>query len=291
MSEDDSSRSKRISLAILDLFSSPVEEFAEILTDQLRFYRWRSALWIAERAKEIREEKGIPKKRVPIKLLLPLLEEGSKEDEDSEMIELWANLLADADSSHNSFDLMCIDYLRNLTAHEAIILKAIGEVYSEEKGGTIVRIIDTLQERLTSRFPGLEITHSTGGNRINLGPEDLLNFDIKIEDCLQNDLKLLWSNCGFISFREHESRVFDAYNFEANEPSYIALQKMGLIGRRHVHLVFHRISDDHKFGIGLSEDPAPWTETTKGVLTLYVYSLSREGQLLWQKVSGQNRGV
>jgi hypothetical protein len=77
----------------------PVAEAIEFLSDKIRFYRFRSAIRTLERAKEITEASGITPKELPLKFLVPFLEDCSLEQEDSPFIEQWAKLLSSASKS------------------------------------------------------------------------------------------------------------------------------------------------------------------------------------------------
>lgn len=86
-----------VSKALSSLLSAPTNEISELIADQVRYFRWKALVRIAERAKEIRNANGMNDKSIPLKVLLPILEEGSKEEESSDMCERWANLLASVD--------------------------------------------------------------------------------------------------------------------------------------------------------------------------------------------------
>ena len=131
MNQDDEIK-KSIIRTIGELITDPAKELSAAVTDQIKYYRWRSLLRISQRASELRKLRGNSDRVVPIKVLIPLLEEGSKEDEDGEMIDIWARLLAGSDSKANSFDLMCIELLGKLTSLEAKIIQSIGEMSGQQ---------------------------------------------------------------------------------------------------------------------------------------------------------------
>jgi hypothetical protein len=84
------------------------EEIGLLLQDQVKFYRFRSQLRILERAEEMLKKSGRTPKAVPYRTLLPILETGATEDDESLSIK-WAALLANAAAepesmaSHPSF--------------------------------------------------------------------------------------------------------------------------------------------------------------------------------------------
>jgi len=108
------------------MLGSPAKELSELIADRVRFWRWKSAIRIMGRAKEIREGEGIQKNGVSLKFFLPFVEEVSKESEiDDEISEMWAHLLVRADKSTTGFDLMCLDLMSSIGAAEAVLLKKI----------------------------------------------------------------------------------------------------------------------------------------------------------------------
>jgi hypothetical protein len=86
--------------AALEPFVGPISESSGIVTDLIRFQRWKVQHWILERAEAFVAARGGRRAYVPLKILVPLLELGSLEDEDdaaaNEMIDRWAALLANA---------------------------------------------------------------------------------------------------------------------------------------------------------------------------------------------------
>lgn len=77
--------------------TEPLETVMGILNDKLQFVRWERKLRLAERGREILDQRGIqgPLRPIPYKLALPIIENASLEDND-ELQDLWANLLASA---------------------------------------------------------------------------------------------------------------------------------------------------------------------------------------------------
>lgn len=108
------------------LLGSPVKELGELLADRVRFWRWKSTVKIIKMANEIRQKEHIGRKEVPLKVFLPLIEEASKESEDQdEVCQLWARLLATSDKETTGFDLVCIDMLKFIGPLEAILLNYV----------------------------------------------------------------------------------------------------------------------------------------------------------------------
>jgi hypothetical protein len=77
------------------IFGLPAAEAGEVLRDILRNYRFRITLGLLEKVKTTTERLGIHPQQVPIKILLPLLEQASLED-DEDLHKRWAALLVNA---------------------------------------------------------------------------------------------------------------------------------------------------------------------------------------------------
>jgi hypothetical protein len=74
---------------------SPASELGEYVADHIRLRRFKSNIRIMEAAERYVAEAGLEPSVIPYKTLVPLLERGSLEDDES-MIEKWAALLANA---------------------------------------------------------------------------------------------------------------------------------------------------------------------------------------------------
>lgn len=76
------------------------DEVGLMLQDRVRMYRFRNQLRMLGRAQEMVTEAGLPTRDVPLRLLLPLLDGASLED-DAGLSDKWAALLANAASSRD----------------------------------------------------------------------------------------------------------------------------------------------------------------------------------------------
>lgn len=77
------------------LVGSPAQEAGELLTDHIRFRRFKTELKILTKAKAELEKAGIESRQVDLKVLAPLIEYSSLESEES-LADKWAALLANA---------------------------------------------------------------------------------------------------------------------------------------------------------------------------------------------------
>src|SRR5947209_3388562 len=78
-----------------------VDEVAEQLRTEIRVYRYGRTLKLLEKAERMAQEAGYTPNAVPIKLLFPLLE-GASFEEDEDLHDMWAALLANAASPENA---------------------------------------------------------------------------------------------------------------------------------------------------------------------------------------------
>jgi hypothetical protein len=116
------------------VFKEPVDEIAGIVTDKLRFIRWKRMVQMADEVNRILEEKKIEDTRaVAPKIALPILEEASLEDDQS-LQSLWNHLLANAmnPSFNDEVRYGFVEMIKNITAIEATILNAFYSVLQRE---------------------------------------------------------------------------------------------------------------------------------------------------------------
>jgi hypothetical protein len=77
------------------IVGSPSIEVSELVSERIRAWRFKRQIKAIQRAQEQLEEAGMDPKTVPLRTLAPLIEGASLEDDD-EMVERWASLLANA---------------------------------------------------------------------------------------------------------------------------------------------------------------------------------------------------
>ena len=76
------------------------DEVAEMWRDQVRVYRYGRQLKLLEKVEKMAQEAGFTPQAVPPKILFPLLE-GASFEEDEDLHTMWAALLANAASTEN----------------------------------------------------------------------------------------------------------------------------------------------------------------------------------------------
>jgi hypothetical protein len=117
------------------VFKEPIEEVTGMVTDKLRFVRWRRLVQMSDDVNNILEDKGINDPRaVPPKLALPIFEEASLE-EDPSLQQLWNHLLANSMNPDFNGELSYgfVDMIKNITAIEVSILDNFYETIKSEE--------------------------------------------------------------------------------------------------------------------------------------------------------------
>src|SRR5580658_1521196 len=104
------------------------DELAEMWRDQVRLYRYDRQLKCVEKAERMAKEAGFTPQAVPPKILFPLLEGASFEDNE-DLHDMWAALLANAASPENAESVRpaFIATLRHMAPDEAKLLNWIYE--------------------------------------------------------------------------------------------------------------------------------------------------------------------
>lgn len=98
-------------------------EFAERIHDEVRLYRFGNQLKLLKKAEKMAQDAGFKPQAVPPKILFPLLEGASFEDNE-DLHTMWAALLANAASPENAETVRpgFIAILRQMSADEAKLL-------------------------------------------------------------------------------------------------------------------------------------------------------------------------
>lgn len=109
------------------LIAAPLMEGTGILTDKIKYWRFKNQIVIIEKARQFLKNKGITvPKKIPIKDITTLLEYASFEEEEI-MQDSWAKLLANTLDPNNKFDACHIfsQLLNQVSVNEFYILKFI----------------------------------------------------------------------------------------------------------------------------------------------------------------------
>ncbi|HTB07608.1 MAG TPA: Abi-alpha family protein [Bacteroidia bacterium] len=112
------------------LISPTIEEVGLLISDNIKFLRFKNQVKILLKAKDYVENNNISLKEIPIKILVPLLEKASLE-EDENLQDKWANMLVNMVDSETSFQNQIFPHiLSQLSITEYDALK---NVLQEEK--------------------------------------------------------------------------------------------------------------------------------------------------------------
>ena len=147
-----------------------VKEAGGILSDSVKFWRWKNQVSIVLKAKKVIEEKGLSKQAVPLKVLVPLLEASSLE-EDGSIQTKWSNLLANALSGIMEVKPNYVELLKELSPIEVLLLDRLYEEASKESD---------YEKRLNLTFSKEKICQwlSLSSNRFDLIIENLFRLNL-----------------------------------------------------------------------------------------------------------------
>jgi abortive infection alpha-like protein len=124
-------------------------EIAERFRDDVRRYRYARQLACLKKAEQMAKDAGFTPNAVPIKLLFPLLE-GASLEEDEDLHTMWAALLANAASPKNVERARpaFIAILKHLSHDEAVMLK------------WMLDQLPTMAWRIPISYTGMEVAYS-----------------------------------------------------------------------------------------------------------------------------------
>jgi hypothetical protein len=93
--------------------------------EQLRIYRQETLSAITELAAPQLARLKPPKERVPIKFLVPFIEQASLEEPDSDLVKMWANLLVSSVANYNTDNVYYVRLLSQMSSVQARLFEAI----------------------------------------------------------------------------------------------------------------------------------------------------------------------
>jgi hypothetical protein len=122
--------------AITKFFDGIVPDFIKdgvgILSDQVKFWRWNNQVKIITKVQNRIESSGLDKKKIPLKVLVPIIENSSLE-EDENMQNKWANMLANAATGRVAVSPNYAAILNELSPIEVSILEKIFSEVNKEQ--------------------------------------------------------------------------------------------------------------------------------------------------------------
>ena len=121
---------KRADSLLKALLGPAAAEAGELLADRVRLRRFKNQIEILRCADEALRESGLNPREIPLRMLVPLIEHASCE-EDTDIQELWANLIASVSTAsiHGAIQAVSIQVLSSISPFEAVILRFIHADY------------------------------------------------------------------------------------------------------------------------------------------------------------------
>lgn len=116
------------------LFGPSFDEIGGIIADSVKLRRFKNQIKILSKAQDILKEKKIDPKKVSLKVLAPLIEFSSYEEEEK-LQDKWSRLTAHILSGNGDiiFQQNCITILNRLATEEAILLDKLHDILSERR--------------------------------------------------------------------------------------------------------------------------------------------------------------
>lgn len=120
------------------LLGPAISESGQLIGDQIRYRRFKNQVTIFTKAKILLEEKSLNPKQVNLKVLSPLVEYSSLE-EDEKMQTTWANVIANISTydTEQSFNLKCIEILKEITPNEVLFLDFLFKKFKDKEKATL----------------------------------------------------------------------------------------------------------------------------------------------------------
>jgi hypothetical protein len=146
------------------LFGPAIDELGAIFAEPIRMLRFKRSVRLMEKVKRICDETGFEPRAVPLKTLLPILENASLEG-DEDLHDRWANLLANAASPDGPSTVLPSfpDILRQLTTPHAVLMDTLYEmacIQAQASFGTIVNAAAVSSVRLADKSGLLNVANS-----------------------------------------------------------------------------------------------------------------------------------
>ncbi|GAB6181777.1 hypothetical protein JCM14036_30960 [Desulfotomaculum defluvii] len=116
------------------LIKDPLNELSHLVHDNVRYLRVKNQVRILCKAKKFFDKNGLSPKKIPVKVIVPLLENGSLE-EDIFIQDKWTSLLINAADPNNMGNILIsyIEILKQISPEEARILDFLYENNLENK--------------------------------------------------------------------------------------------------------------------------------------------------------------
>ena len=109
------------------LINPPIEELGLLVSDNIRLWRFKNQIRILEKAKKIVDKKKIKIQEIPLKILVPMLD-GASLEEDDDLRDNWSALIANSvDKNKDVCNPIFSNILKQLSSNEARCIKKMIE--------------------------------------------------------------------------------------------------------------------------------------------------------------------
>ena len=129
------------------IFKGPVTELIGCVEDKFKSLRWERKQALIDKAEAIMRAKGMsaPTRELPLPFAVPLLTAAVLE-EDEDLQETWARLLANAGDASTDMELRTayVEILRGMSAFDVFVLSRLAEATKSRQPGAM-RAIDVKQ--------------------------------------------------------------------------------------------------------------------------------------------------
>jgi Abortive infection alpha len=159
-------------------------EFADRLRDQVRMYRFSRQLEAMQKAEKMVADAGLTPNAVPLKLLFPLLE-GASLEEDEDLHSMWAALLANASTSKFGEYFGFVGVLQQLTKDDAQLLQHIYRKWADE-----CKFFGEIVDLGTVHYGTEEELLREARELLSNGPENLSHTIRRVCLCIDNLIRL-----------------------------------------------------------------------------------------------------
>ena len=127
--------SREVGGFIAKIIDRPLKQAFGIVEDRLKYIRWERQVRLMQRADEFLKSRGlsIPTRPVPLKIAIPIIVEGSLE-EDDKLQDIWAQLLTNAADRDSGVEVrhMFLSILKDLTSQDVTVLNRIYAVSEDD---------------------------------------------------------------------------------------------------------------------------------------------------------------
>lgn len=187
---------------------SPLTQWAGLKGDQLAHKReilriqQEEALYvIAKSAREKLQIGRLTSQPVPNKFLIPFLEKASLEEADSDLIELWASLLASAAHDYNPHYIHFANLISQMSAQQALIFT---EVIGTNDAESLELALDNLMTGFSTAIMQEYVAHWYAAE--DPPPSDVAAMWRLVERCLN----IVGVDIKHIELEDHQSKKFNA---------------------------------------------------------------------------------